>query len=96
MKALVFHIEGMDCINEVLVLKQVLGALVGGELNLAFDALKGKMTVSLPGESTLTAEDIQKMVAKTGMRAVPCADPRIGGTYKTEEGQHSISVPRYP
>ncbi|GKT09761.1 cation-translocating P-type ATPase [Desulforhabdus sp. TSK] len=86
MKALVFHIEGMDCINEVLVLKQVLGSLVGGELNLAFDALKGKMTVSLPDENTLTVEDIQKVVAKTGMRAVPWADPCVGGTCKTEEG----------
>lgn len=41
-----FKIHGMDCAEEVAVLKQAVGPLVGGEERLAFDILNGRMTVS--------------------------------------------------
>jgi Cd2+/Zn2+-exporting ATPase len=65
-----FHIDGMDCAEEVAVLKRAVGPLVGGEENLSFEVLHGKMTVldAAPG----TPEDeIVDAVSKTGMRARP-------------------------
>lgn len=48
MPKLAFKIRGMDCAEEVALLKSELGCLVGGEQNLAFDLLAGKLTVTLP------------------------------------------------
>ena len=40
-----FKIHGMDCAEEVTVLKHELAPLVGGEEQLAFDILNGKLIV---------------------------------------------------
>jgi Cd2+/Zn2+-exporting ATPase len=61
------NIGGMDCAEEVTILKREIGPLVGGEQNLAFDILKGQMTV-LPGPA-VDAEAIIRAVQKTGMSA---------------------------
>ncbi len=65
-----FHVEGLDCAEEVSVLKRAVGPLVGGEEGLAFDVLRGKMTVLLPA-GRVPAEEIRRAVAATGMRARP-------------------------
>ncbi len=65
---LAFRIEGMDCAEEVAILKRELGPLAGGEDRLAFDILNRKMTVS-PAGGSLNAEQVQRAVARTGMRA---------------------------
>ncbi len=44
--SLAFEIHGMDCAEEVAVLKLEVGPVVGGEDRLAFDVLSGKMTVA--------------------------------------------------
>lgn len=62
-----YRIHGLDCAEEVAVLKRELGPLVGGDNNLGFDVLSGKMTVS--PESAATPEAIRDAVALTGMRA---------------------------
>ncbi len=63
-----FKIHGMDCAEEVAVLKREVGAMVGGDARISFDILNGRMTVALePGESS--PESIMKAVARTGMRA---------------------------
>ena len=62
-----FHIQGLDCAEEVAVLKRELGPLVGEE-SLAFDVLQGKLTVA--GDSA-TQEELEAAVARTGMRAEP-------------------------
>ena len=66
---MVLKIKGMDCAEEVAILKREIGPLVGGEGNLSFDVLKGQMTVlaSAPGAKL---ESIVKAVQKTGMDAV--------------------------
>ncbi|MDX6768801.1 MAG: heavy metal translocating P-type ATPase [Elusimicrobiota bacterium] len=64
-----FKITGMDCADEVAALKRELGPLVGGEDRLAFDLLKGKMTVQAGAPST--AESIIEAVGRTGMNARP-------------------------
>ncbi len=66
---LVFKIHGMDCAEEIAVLKREVGPLVGGEGNLAFDLLNARMTVS--AGATASAEAILNAVAGTGMSAEP-------------------------
>ena len=66
---LAFRIHGLDCAEEVTVLKRELGPLVGGEDKLGFDILNGRMTVS--ADATITPDEVGAAVARTGMRAVP-------------------------
>src|SRR5579885_1671264 len=65
---LLFKIDGMDCAEEVTVLKRAVGPLVGGEERLAFDILNGRMTV-LPGAVEVSPQAVMRAVASTGMRA---------------------------
>lgn len=65
-----FKIHGMDCAEEVAVLKQAVGPVVGGEDRLAFDILNGRMIVSGSAEAQLGAMVVQAVRA-TGMRAEP-------------------------
>jgi Cd2+/Zn2+-exporting ATPase len=80
-----FKIHGMDCAEEVAILKREVGAIVGGEDHLAFDILNGKMSVQPPA-SGVTPDAIVRAVARTGMRAAvwrdgePTADK--GGLWK--------------
>lgn len=63
-----FKIYGMDCAEEVAVLKRELAPVVGGEEKLAFDILNGKLLV----ESEIadrSPESIIQAVARTGLRA---------------------------
>lgn len=69
-----FRIRGLDCAEEVAVLKRELGPLVGGEDQLAFDVLNAKMTVS--AKSPLTPAEIQTAVGRTGMQAEPWRDEK--------------------
>jgi len=64
-----FKIHGLDCAEEVAVLKREIGPLVGGEDKLAFDVLNGRMMV-LEGAAPVSAESIQRAVARTGMQAL--------------------------
>lgn len=61
-----FKIHGMDCAEEVAVLRRELGPLVGGEQNLSFDVLQGRLTVSGGGPQ---ASAVMDAVRRTGMRA---------------------------
>jgi Cd2+/Zn2+-exporting ATPase len=65
-----YKVRGLDCAEEVAVLKKAIGPLVGGEDRLAFDVLNGRMTVADDGRSGLD-ETILNAVAGTGMNAVP-------------------------
>lgn len=63
-----FKIRGMDCAEEVAVLKREVGPTVGGEDRLSFDILNGKMTVAA-GSCAVTPEAVLQAVRKTGMEA---------------------------
>ena len=63
-----FKIEGMDCAEEVAVLKKELGQIVGGEDRLAFDLLNAKLTISIASVA-VTPESVLLAVARTGMKA---------------------------
>lgn len=61
-----FKIRGMDCAEEIAILKRELGPLVGGEERLLFDLLKAKMTVlSAPRE--IGEREVVKAVGSEGM-----------------------------
>lgn len=69
-KGITFKIEGLDCVEEVAILKSEIGPLVGGEDWLAFDVINGRMTIV--AEAKPVAEKIIiKAVAATGMKATP-------------------------
>ena len=63
----VFKVEGLDCAEEVAVLRRAVGPLVGGAENLAFDILNGRMTV-LAAAAPAPAEIITA-VRSVGMSA---------------------------
>ncbi|MBI3476330.1 MAG: cadmium-translocating P-type ATPase [Acidobacteria bacterium] len=77
MKILEFKIRGMDCAEEVAVLKREVGPIVGGENHLIFDILRGKMTVN---GSQVTSPDIIRAVNNTGMRAEPWGEKPTTGS----------------
>jgi Cd2+/Zn2+-exporting ATPase len=62
-------VQGLDCAEEVAVLRREVGPLVGGEDKLAFDVLNGRMTV-LHEARPISADDIRLAVRRTGMTAV--------------------------
>jgi Zn2+/Cd2+-exporting ATPase len=68
MTRLVFKIQGMDCPEEVAVLRRAVGPVVGGADRMSCDLLNGTMTVSLP-EGTANPDPIMQAVRKTGMHA---------------------------
>jgi Cd2+/Zn2+-exporting ATPase len=57
----------MDCAEEVAVLKDVVGPIVGGAGHLSFDILNGRMTVA--AEAAADDRQVKSAVAKTGMQA---------------------------
>jgi len=80
-RPLAFKIQGMDCAEEIAILKREVGPLVGGEDNLAFDLLKAKMMIS-EGASA-SSEAILKAVAGTGMSAEPWQENTESGQKKS-------------
>lgn len=60
-----FRIHGMDCAEEVSILKREVGPVVGGPDQLAFDILRGKMLVL----SLVESDKVIEAVNRTGMRA---------------------------
>ncbi|WP_437186733.1 heavy metal translocating P-type ATPase [Planctomicrobium sp. SH668] len=70
-----FRITGMDCMEEVAVLRHAVGSVVGGDDRLSFDILNGCMTVHSNGK-TVTSSAVMEAVAKTGMRAEPWTEDK--------------------
>ncbi|MBX3465496.1 MAG: cadmium-translocating P-type ATPase [Planctomycetes bacterium] len=70
-----FHIEGMDCSEEISILRRELTPLVGpGEDRLGFDLLGRRLTVRLPEGSPASAATVVAAIAATGMKATPVGD----------------------
>ena len=66
----IFKIHGMDCADEIAVLRREVGPLVGGEGYLSFDLLNGRMTVT----SEVDPAKVVDAVRRVGMTAVPADD----------------------
>ena len=62
------RIHGMDCADEVAILRRAIEPMVKAPERLSFDILRGKMNVD-PGMPAVTEAELSSAVAKTGMRA---------------------------
>jgi Zn2+/Cd2+-exporting ATPase len=63
-----FRVDGLDCAEEIAILKREVGPVVGGAEGLSFDILNAKMIVSAdPGQ--VTTQSVLDAVARTGMKA---------------------------
>jgi Zn2+/Cd2+-exporting ATPase len=63
-----FKVAGLDCAEEIAVLRREIGPLVGGEDRLAFDVLNGRMTVA-DDAGHVPDRNIAAAVKRTGMAA---------------------------
>ena len=62
------RIHGMDCAEEVSLLKRELVPLLGDENRLTFDLIRGKLTVDLTGTDNVRG-DVVAAVQRSGLRA---------------------------
>ena len=68
-----FKIQGLDCAEEVAILKREIGPIVGGEEHLVFDILNAKMLLT-PTADSVDTDTIIRTVGQTGMQAVVWQD----------------------
>lgn len=73
-----FRVRGMDCAEEVGVLRQALASMVGQGGDLAFDVLNGRMIIT-PGAGAADQAAIIAAVRATGMTAEPWRDDAAAG-----------------
>jgi Cd2+/Zn2+-exporting ATPase len=73
-----YRVHGLDCAEEVAILKREVGPVVGGADKLGFDILNGRMTVA--AESLASPTEVEAAVARTGMRAEPWRDAKAAAT----------------
>lgn len=64
-----YRVRGLDCAEEIAVLKRALGPIVGGADRLSFDVLNGRMTIANEARD-VSQESIIAAVDATGMTAV--------------------------
>ncbi len=72
-----FRIHGMDCADEVAILRREIQPMVGSPDRLGFDILRGKMLIA-SGTPVITADQIVRAVGRTGMRAELWQDVQPG------------------
>ncbi|MBD3165406.1 cadmium-translocating P-type ATPase [bacterium] len=99
-ESLTFHVQGMDCAEEIAILKREVAPLVGDDERLSFDLLNGTMTVQPTGDNGAAIEkQIVRAVGKTGMKAmrdVPscCADGvcEVHGSFWQRRGRTLLVI----
>ena len=79
-----FKVQGLDCAEEVAILKRVVGPIVGGADRLSFDILNGRMVVETSAAAAPDAA-ITAAVRATGMRAEPWV-PTSRGAVRVARG----------
>lgn len=90
----VFKIEGMDCAEEIAILKRELSPIVGGEEYLFFDLLNAKLSIK-DSEKPVAQLELINAIEKTGMHAVPWGAPKEERTFFEKYGKlifTSVSV----
>ena len=86
-----FRIHGMDCADEVALLRRELEPLVQAPDRLSFDVLRGKMLVA-PGEPAITTAQVAEAVRRTGMRAEVWRDEKPAPTDTSLWGRHKRTI----
>lgn len=72
-----FKIQGLDCAEEISILKRAVGPVVGGEDRLGFDVINARMIVH-GATKGVTPDAVIAAVANTGMRAESWRADEIG------------------
>ncbi|MBI4904493.1 MAG: heavy metal translocating P-type ATPase [Acidobacteria bacterium] len=85
-----YRIQGLDCSEEVSLLKQELGPIDGIQ-DLRFDVMKAKMTVEFDPRK-LTDGGIRKAVARTGMKASPFAEKPAEKSWMIRNGRGLLTL----
>ncbi len=85
-----FKVHGLDCVEEVKLLRREVGREVGGEERLTFDILAGTMTVT-PVEEPVDTERVLAAVARAGLKA-EMYSPQRTPSAATHAGQHRARV----
>lgn len=88
--SVIFKIHGMDCGDEVAVLKREVGPVVGLE-NLSFDLINGRMSVAGASDAVHHAR-ILKAVERTGMRAEPWKEGGITAGAQGEQRRRRVQA----
>lgn len=65
MSVQIYRIHGLDCAEEVTILRNAVGPLIGGPQHLSFDVLNGRMIVA----AEISPAVVVDAVRRTGMRA---------------------------
>lgn len=86
-----FRIHGMDCADEVALLRRELEPLVQAPDRLSFDILRGKMLVG-PGQPAITTAQVAEAVRRTGMRAEVWRDEKPAPTDTSVWGRHKRTI----
>lgn len=81
---LTFRVEGLDCADEVAVLRREVGRVVGGEHQLAFDVLSNRMMV-LESAGPVTTDEITAAVRRNGMTATLWQRPAGGVSERPQQ-----------
>ena len=85
----ILKIQGLDCVEEVSILKREIGPLVGGGQNLAFDVIKGEMTVLAGG---VAVGVLVEAVRKTGMSARLLSAPVEARSWWSLNGRLTLTI----
>jgi len=86
----IFQVQGLDCAEEVAALRRGVGPLVGGEDQLAFDVLNGRMMV-LDSADHVSPEEVRQAVRRTGMSAVEWREDDEEGK-RASERHHRVQA----
>ncbi len=74
-----YRVHGMDCAEEIAILKREVGPVVGGADKLGFDILNGRMTVA--ADAPVSPDEVRAAVARAGMRAEPWRDAKAAADF---------------
>ena len=91
-----YYIKGMDCAEEVALLKRELVPLVGEE-SIAFDLLNAKLTVTT-NDSKIGQREIVEAIARSGLKAVrwSAKSETTVDSYWTSHQSHSVRGSKSP
>lgn len=87
----VFKIEGMDCAEEIAILKKVLSPVVGGEEYLFFDLLNAKLTVKA-ADKNIDPAKVTQAIESTGMHAAPWGSSAEEKTFFQKYGKSVLTL----
>ena len=85
------RVHGMDCVEEVALLKRELFPLLGDEDRLGFDLLNGRLTVDI-SSIDVTRGDVLDAIERTGLKSEPWQDDSAASDNQSFWQQYQRSI----